>query len=68
MTRHFKRRFGVTPQDCRRRDRGFASGSSPYALPETRAALSAGIRLGGAADGAATLGRGWQSDQPLGRD
>jgi AraC family transcriptional regulator len=65
MTRHFKRRFGVTPQHCRRRDTGFASGSSPYALPDTRAALTAEIRLGGAADGAATLGQGWQSDQPL---
>ena len=31
MTRHFKRRFGVTPQDCRTMDRGCVSGSSQRA-------------------------------------
>jgi AraC family transcriptional regulator len=36
LTRHFKRQFGVTPQECRRDDGRFVSGSSEHVLTNTR--------------------------------
>jgi AraC family transcriptional regulator len=37
LTRHFKRQFGVTPQECRRDDRRFGSGPSQYTPTNTQA-------------------------------
>ena len=37
LTRHFKRRFGVTPQQCRRDDSRFVLGGTQYALTNTQA-------------------------------
>lgn len=37
LTRHFKRRFGITPQECRRDDSRFVPGASQYALTNTQA-------------------------------
>lgn len=37
LTRHFKRRFGVTPQQCRRDDSRFVWGGAQYALTNTQA-------------------------------
>jgi AraC family transcriptional regulator len=37
LTRHFKRQFGVTPQECRRDDSRFVLRSSQSALANSRA-------------------------------